>query len=63
MKSELFKAGWNLRVENADAKLPRDCKKNQEFIDGFRACESKFMEAIALSIRTQSNPVYPGKLM
>jgi hypothetical protein len=62
MMNELYKAGWNARIETPSMKLPRDSKKNEDFLRGFRDCNSKFMESISDSIRTGQSPVYPEKV-
>ena len=62
MNNEQYKSGWNLRVANANAKLPRDCKKNAEFLVGFWDCNSAFMKAVADAVKTGNNPAYPKAL-
>jgi hypothetical protein len=50
-KSQEYKNGWNLRLVDANAKLPRSCKKNEEFLNGFWDCNSAVMKEIAIGIR------------
>lgn len=57
--NEQYKSGWNLRVNDANAKLPRNSKKNEEFLQGFWDCNDKFMIAISRSIQEGKAPVYP----
>lgn len=39
-RSEQYKAGFNARVTDANTKLPRLCKKNDEWFAGwYAACE------------------------
>lgn len=56
---EMYISGWNARVANANAKLPRRCPANESYIRGFWDCDTAFAEAIADSILTGTNPVYP----
>lgn len=60
-QTEQYKAGWNLFLGDANSKLPLNCKKNFEFLDGFNDCRSDVLLAVSLGIRNAVNPVYPSK--
>ncbi len=63
--SDQYREGWNYRCsggENGKFKLPRNCPKNYDFLDGFQDCDSAFNAAISEAIRTLTNPVYPSKI-
>lgn len=60
--SELYREGWNARVEDANTKLPRRSKKSLDFILGFYDCDTHFNKSIVESLATRTNPVYPGKI-
>lgn len=58
--TEDFKAGWNYRcsyVPGGKYKMPKGSTK--DFKAGFDQCDMEFANAVALSIRTWTNPVYP----
>ncbi|ACV50199.1 hypothetical protein [Delftia phage PhiW-14] len=62
-----YKQGWNLRVSSAYATNKQvrpftgagSKAKNDAHEDGFRACNSAFMKAVATAIEAGVNPTYP----
>lgn len=60
--NELYKAGWNQRITNPSAKLPRDSKKTEQFLAGYYACNKFISNEIAQAILECRNPVAPALL-
>lgn len=59
MKSQQYKAGWNLRLQDANAKLPRNVPKNYEFLDGFADCNSACVALMAEYMRSDATGLVP----
>lgn len=55
--TEQYIAGWNQRIVNPNAKLPRNTKANEQFLTGYYDCNTAINAEIARAIAEYRNPV------